>query len=104
MIFQYERIRVFRFSSLLGSMHVRARSWIYYIYLVSINLWLTCVYFLRGIRFSHSLQTLVRNIFLLTSSSSFQGWSDFYWYLHSTRRVNSMIQRLCDTFVICKRA
>jgi hypothetical protein len=37
-ISQYERIRVFRSSSLLDSVHVRARSWIYSTHLVSINL------------------------------------------------------------------
>jgi hypothetical protein len=46
MIFQYERIRVLQSSSLLDSVHVRVGSWIYYIHLVFINLWLTCVYFL----------------------------------------------------------
>jgi hypothetical protein len=46
MISQYERIRVFRSSSLLYSVHARAGLSIYHIHLVSINLWLTCVYFL----------------------------------------------------------
>jgi hypothetical protein len=100
---QYERIRVFRSSSLLGNVHVRAGSWIYHIHLVSINLWLTCVYFLQGGSFPHSLRTLIRSIFLLSCSPHFQRWSHFYWYLHSTRCVNSRIQRLCDTIVISKR-
>jgi hypothetical protein len=46
MISQYKRIRVFQSSSLLGSVHMRAGSWIYHIHLVSIILWLTCIYFL----------------------------------------------------------
>jgi hypothetical protein len=102
MIFQYERIRVFRSSSLLGNVHVRAGSWIYHIHLVYINLWLTCVYFLRGSSFPHSLRTLVRTIFLLTYSPPPSGVEWFLWYLHSTRNDNSRIQRLCDTFVISK--
>jgi hypothetical protein len=55
MISQYERIRVFRSSSLLGSVHMRAGLWIYHIHLVSINFWLTCIYFLRGSSFPRSL-------------------------------------------------
>jgi hypothetical protein len=50
-----------------------------------------------------SLWTLVGSIFLLTCSPPFWGWSGFYWYLLSIKRVNRRIQRLCDTFVISKR-
>jgi hypothetical protein len=38
MISQYERIRVFLSSNLLGSVHMRVGAWIYHIHLVSINL------------------------------------------------------------------
>jgi hypothetical protein len=44
MISQYERIRIFQSSSLLNSVYVRAESRIYSIHLVSIILWLTCIY------------------------------------------------------------
>jgi hypothetical protein len=73
MISQYERIRVFRSSSLLYSVHVKVGSWIYRIHFVSINFWLTCVYFLRGKCFSHSLWMLVGIIFVLISSPLFGG-------------------------------
>jgi hypothetical protein len=71
MIFQYERIKVFQSSSMLGSVHVRVGSWIYHIHLVSIKLWLTYVYFLRERNFLRSLKTLVGSIFLLTCSLPF---------------------------------
>jgi hypothetical protein len=102
MISQYERIRVLRSSNLLYSAQMRAGSWIYDIHLVSINFWLTCIYYFRGSCFHHSPRTLVGSIFLLTCSPTFHGWSGFYWYLHSTRLINNRIQRLCDTFVISK--
>jgi hypothetical protein len=37
------------------------------------QLWLTCVYFLRGRSFPHSLRMLVGSIFLLTSPPLFGG-------------------------------
>jgi hypothetical protein len=41
--------------------------------LVSINLWLTCIYYLRGRCFPHSFWMLVGNIFLLTFPPLFGG-------------------------------
>jgi hypothetical protein len=71
MISQYKRIRVFRSFSLPDSVHMRVGLWIYHIHLVFINLWLTCVYFLQGRCFPHSLQMLIGSIFLLTSPPLF---------------------------------